>query len=140
MKRLLLIIVLLSVTCMPAYAAAPSTNVYEIEVVVFENRNPDLEGGELWDRDPDKSANADMNDAVSVGEKPAADSALSATAADAGKLRPAPCPGASALAAERRGQIGFEAGEGRKCRRRAGRGAAVLFEPLPAPGCQSHAA
>ena len=81
MKRLLLIFVLLSVTCMPTYAAAPSTNVYEIEVVVFENRNPDLEGGELWDRDPDKSANADMNDAVSVGEKPTADSALSATAA-----------------------------------------------------------
>jgi len=66
---------------MPAYAAAPSTNVYEIEVVVFENRNPDLEGGELWGRDPDKSANANMNDAVSVGGKPAADSSLSATAA-----------------------------------------------------------
>ena len=81
MKRLLFIFVLLSVTCMPAYAAAPSTNVYEIEVVVFENRNPDLEGGELWDRDPDKSADANMKDAVSVGEKPAADSALSATAA-----------------------------------------------------------
>ncbi len=81
MKRLLLIFVLLSVTCMPAYAAAPSTNVYEIEVVVFENRIPDLEGDEHWARDPDKSASTDMNDAVSVGEKPAADSALSATAA-----------------------------------------------------------
>ena len=66
---------------MLSYAAAPSTNVYEIEVVVFENRIPDLEGGELWARNPDKSANADMNEAVSVGEKPAADSALSATAA-----------------------------------------------------------
>ena len=81
MKRLLLIIVLLSVTCMPAYAAAPSTNVYEIEVVVFENRFPDLEGGEFWTRNPDKSASTDMNDAVSVGGKPAADSSLSATAA-----------------------------------------------------------
>jgi len=45
-KQLLLIFVLLSVTCTPAYAAAPSTNIYEIEVVVFENRIPDLEGDE----------------------------------------------------------------------------------------------
>jgi Ni/Co efflux regulator RcnB len=79
-KRLLLIIVLLSVTGMPLYAAAPAANIYEIEVVVFENRNPDLEGDELWDRDPDKSANAEMSDAVSVGEVPATDSALSETA------------------------------------------------------------
>ena len=81
MKRLLLIIVMLSVTCMPAYAAAPSTNIYEIEVIVFENRIPDLEGDEHWMRDPDKSASTDMSEAVSVGEKPAADSSLSATAA-----------------------------------------------------------
>ena len=79
-KRLFLILILASVPGMPAQAAAPSTNVYEIEVIVFENRLPDLEGGELWDRDPDKSANADMKEAVSVGEMPAADSALSATA------------------------------------------------------------
>jgi len=80
-KRLLLIIVMLSVTCMPAYAAAPSTNIYEIEVVVFENRIPDLQGDEHWMRDPDKSASTDMSEAVSIGEKPAADSSLSATAA-----------------------------------------------------------
>jgi hypothetical protein len=80
-KRLFLILILASVPGLLAYAAAPSTNVYEIEVVVFENRLPDLEGGELWARNPDKSAAADMNDAVSIGEKPAADSALSATAA-----------------------------------------------------------
>lgn len=80
-KRLFLILILASVPGMLTYAAAPSTNVYEIEVVVFENRLPDLEGGELWTLAPDKSANTDMNGAVSVGEKPAADSALSATAA-----------------------------------------------------------
>jgi hypothetical protein len=79
-KRLLIILILASVTAMPAHAAAPSTNVYDIEVVVFENRLPDLEGGELWGRDPDKSASADMKEAVSVGEIPSADSALSAMA------------------------------------------------------------
>ena len=80
-KRLFLILILTSAPVMLAYAAAPSTNAYEIEVVVFENRLSDLEGGELWARDPDKSANADMNEAINVGEKPGADSVLSATAA-----------------------------------------------------------
>jgi hypothetical protein len=28
--------------------AAPATNIYDVEVLVFENRIPDLEGGELW--------------------------------------------------------------------------------------------
>jgi hypothetical protein len=28
--------------------AAPATNVYDVEVLVFENRIPELEGGELW--------------------------------------------------------------------------------------------
>src|SRR3972149_3190588 len=80
-KRLFLILILASAPGMPAQAAAPSINVYEIEVIVFENRIPDLEGGELWARTPDKSATADVNDAARAGEKPAADSALSATAA-----------------------------------------------------------
>jgi hypothetical protein len=81
LKRLFLILILASVPGILAYAAAPSTNIYEIEVVVFENRTPDMEGDEHWARGPDKSANTDMNDAVSVGEKPPAGSALSATAA-----------------------------------------------------------
>jgi hypothetical protein len=80
LKRLFLILILASVPGILVYAAAPSTNVYEIEVVVFENRLPDLEGGELWTQGPDKSANTDMNDAVSVGQKPATDSALLTTA------------------------------------------------------------
>lgn len=28
--------------------AAPATNIYDVEVLVFENRIPELEGGELW--------------------------------------------------------------------------------------------
>lgn len=81
LKKLLLVLVLACVPGMLAYAATPATNTYEIEVVVFENRIPDLEGDEHWIRGPDKSASTDMSDAVSVGEKPAADSALSAAAA-----------------------------------------------------------
>jgi hypothetical protein len=80
-KKLLLILILASAPGLLVYAAAPSTNFYEIEVVVFENRIPDLEGDEHWARDPGKSAGTDMNESVSAGEKPAADSALSATAA-----------------------------------------------------------
>ena len=79
-KRLLLVLALISAPGVLSYAAAPSPNVYEVEVIVFENRLPDLEGGELWTQKEDKSASTDMSNAVSAGEQPAADSALSATA------------------------------------------------------------
>lgn len=80
-KRLFLILILTFIPGMLPYAAAPSSNVYEIEVIVFENRLPDLEGGEFWTRKEEKNTGMEMSDAVSVGEKPAADSGLSATAA-----------------------------------------------------------
>ena len=51
MKPLLALISL--VVSFAAYAAAPatSTNLYNVEVLVFENRMPNLEGGELWAQD-----------------------------------------------------------------------------------------
>lgn len=64
-----------------AIHAAPATNSYEIEVVVFENRLSGLEGGELWAREPEKTASAEKDKPVSAGQNPPADSALSAAAA-----------------------------------------------------------
>ncbi len=81
MQRLFLVLILVFTPITLPYAATPSSNVYEVEVVVFENRTPDLDGGELWKRDLGKSADAELKDAVTAGEKPPADSLLSPAAA-----------------------------------------------------------
>jgi hypothetical protein len=62
-------------------AAPAATSLYEIEVVVFENRLSGLEGGELWARVPDKTTDATRDKPVSAGQKPPADSGLSAAVA-----------------------------------------------------------
>ena len=81
MQRLFLIFILVFTPITLPYAATQSSNVYEVEVVVFENRTPDLDGGELWKRDLGISADTDMKDAVTAGEIPPADSLLSPAAA-----------------------------------------------------------
>lgn len=64
-----------------ANAAAPeNNNVYEVEMVVFESRQPELEGGELWTRRADKTANSEMSDVIKTDEKVPADSPLAAAA------------------------------------------------------------
>ncbi|MCR4345797.1 MAG: peptidoglycan binding protein CsiV [Sulfuricaulis sp.] len=78
MKRLFLMIFLITAPVTTLQAAPAATNMYEIEIVVFENRLSDLEGGELWTRGMEKPANAQKNEAVGAGEKPPADSPLSA--------------------------------------------------------------
>ena len=80
MKRLSLILILALTPSAPLFAAATTSNVYDIEVVVFENHLPDLEGGELWKNEPNTSTNSDIAEAVKVGEAPAPDSSLMAEA------------------------------------------------------------
>ena len=60
--------------------AAPATTTYDVEVLVFENRLPQLEGGELWTRDNARSPIADLTDAVTLGDAPPEDSPLSTAA------------------------------------------------------------
>ena len=62
-------------------SAASTPNVYEVEVLVFENKLSGLEGGELWKREADKALNAEIAEAISAGEKPPVDSALAAATA-----------------------------------------------------------
>lgn len=81
MPRLILLLVLVFAPFTAPHAAAASTNVYEIEVVVFENRLTDLEGGEFWLRAKEKTDDAaDMKDVIVAEVAPAADTPLAAAA------------------------------------------------------------
>lgn len=63
-----------------ALAVAPvKPPLYEIEILVFENRLPELEGGELWLGEPTITPKL-FSEAVALGESPAPDSALSRAA------------------------------------------------------------
>lgn len=81
MKGLFLSIFLMMVPVAALQAAPAATNLYEIEVVVFENRLSGLEGGELWAREREKPASTGMDKPVSAGKPPSTNSSLSATAA-----------------------------------------------------------
>ncbi len=81
MKGLFLSIFLIIAPTTAPHAAPAATSMYEIEVVVFENRLSDMEGGELWARAQEKPANTEKDEPVSAAEPPPADSALSAATA-----------------------------------------------------------
>lgn len=81
MKKIFTIIslVLLPMTSSPTAVAAAT--VYQVEVLVFENKLPDMDGAELWTREQDKSPNRGGAEAVAAAEPAPPESALSATAA-----------------------------------------------------------
>ncbi|MBI3899026.1 MAG: hypothetical protein HY308_12130 [Gammaproteobacteria bacterium] len=74
------IVLLTWLSVMPVFAATTTTttttSMYEIEVVVFETRLPDMEGSELWTRDA--AATIDTATATKAGETPAASTLSSA--------------------------------------------------------------
>lgn len=81
MKHLFLIFSLVFAPLAPVFAAAASTpNTYDVEVIVFQNQMPDLEGGEIWRNNPEQPASPDMDQAVAIGEAPAPDAFLSPAA------------------------------------------------------------
>lgn len=80
MKRLFPTLFLIITPVTMLHAAPAATNMYEIEVIVFENRLSDLEGSELWARDREKPASAEKDESVIAGEKPPVDSPLSTAA------------------------------------------------------------
>ncbi len=64
-----------------AQAVAPARPpLYEVEILVFENRLPELEGGELWLGEPRITSEL-FREAVAMGVSPAPDSVLSRAAA-----------------------------------------------------------
>lgn len=81
MKGLFLSIFLMMAPVAALRAAPAATNLYDIEVVVFENRLSGLESGELWAREREKPASAAKDKPVSAGKNPPANSSLSAAAA-----------------------------------------------------------
>jgi hypothetical protein len=80
-KGLILSMFLVMAPAAALQAAPAATNMYEIEVVVFENRLSGLEGNELWAREREKPVSAGKDKPTSTGENPPADSVLSAAAA-----------------------------------------------------------
>ncbi len=76
MQRLLLSTLLMFLPLTPLQAAPATTNTYEIEVVVFENRLADLEGGETWSRTQPGSMVAEKDETLVAGEKLLPDSPL----------------------------------------------------------------
>jgi len=76
--RLLISIFLLFLSFTSLQAAPTTTNTYEIEVVVFENRLTDLEGGETWSRTPPGPIVAEKgkDETLVAGEKLLQDSPL----------------------------------------------------------------
>jgi peptidoglycan-binding protein CsiV len=61
-----------------AVSAAPATNAYVVEVLVFENRLPELEGSELWTRNSPAAAAPDVSGAIVLSESAPANSSLAA--------------------------------------------------------------
>lgn len=76
MYRLLLSLFLMSLPLTSLLAAPATTNTYEIEVVVFENRLADLEGGETWPRTQPGPVTAEKDEMLVAGEKLLPDSPL----------------------------------------------------------------
>lgn len=76
MKRLLWLMVPLMAPLAAAFAAPAANNVYEIEVIVFENRLSDLEGGELWKQEQSTPAAAKKEETTAAGDKNPAESPL----------------------------------------------------------------
>ena len=78
MKRFFAILGLVLLAVPPAALSAASTTLYDIEVLVFENRQPGLEGGEAW-KDIRKDL-GDLEEAALPEGAPAPDSVLSQAA------------------------------------------------------------
>lgn len=76
MQRLFLSILLMYLPLTSTQAAPAIPNTYEIEVVVFENRLADLEGGETWFRTSPESIVAEKDETLVAGEKLLPDSPL----------------------------------------------------------------
>lgn len=81
MKRLFWVMLLLVVPVMASGAAPATGNTYEIEVIVFENRFPDLEGGEFWRPGAAARAPANKDESTAIGEKNPMESQLAAAKA-----------------------------------------------------------
>lgn len=82
MYRFWVVILVCLTPLMAVHAAAPATaNTYEVEVMVFENRLPDLEGDEQWVGGRGKTAaEVEVVDAITLGSPPSG-SDLAAVAA-----------------------------------------------------------
>jgi len=68
MKRLIVLIALAFAATAQAAPPSSGTNLYNIEVLVFENRLPNMEGGELWAQDKIRPLPDEVNTAELPGQ------------------------------------------------------------------------
>ena len=107
MRRLFAILGLLALAAPLPAAPTASTTLYDIEVLVFENSQPGLEGGEAWKEF--RKELGDIEQAATPEGAPASDSALSQAAGALERGGQHRIPGAQTLAAKRRYQVGHHA-------------------------------
>jgi hypothetical protein len=72
-KRLPIILAIFVLTlALPFSASARQdlSGVYEVEMVVFQNNLPDLEGGEIWSQDRVNTDIKDLDKAITVNDQP----------------------------------------------------------------------
>ncbi len=83
MQRIFVIFFMIFLPWLQTHAATTTTPAptYTVEVLVFENRLPHLEGGELWLKDGLEPMTSDLSDAIRPKDAPLSGSALSEAAA-----------------------------------------------------------
>lgn len=79
MKRLMVLLSLLGFNPSPAFATESPDSLYEVEIVVFQNILPDLEGNELWVQNPSDSIIPELKEARIISGKPSKRAKLSET-------------------------------------------------------------
>jgi hypothetical protein len=85
MKHLIALLSLAFACAVHAATPSASSSLYNVEVLVFENRMPALEGGELWAQDKVRPLPEDMGDAQLPGLPEDSESILARAAEQLGQ-------------------------------------------------------
>jgi len=79
MKRLMILLSLIGFSTSPTFATESPDSLYEVEIVVFQNILPELDGDELWVQNPSESIIPELKEARIISGKPSKRTKLSET-------------------------------------------------------------
>lgn len=77
MKRLMLLLSLIGFNTSPTFATDSPDSLYEVEIVVFQNVLPELEGDEFWVQNSSESVIPELKEARIISGKPSKRAKLS---------------------------------------------------------------